>query len=48
MTDSAAWAFTIGRAAYQPEMQPVETCLTLLRRITTAIDDHDSLDALGV
>ncbi|MFE7743904.1 aminoglycoside phosphotransferase family protein [Nocardia sp. NPDC057455] len=44
----AAWAFTIGRAAYQPEMQPVETCLTLLKRITTAIDDHDSLDALGV
>ncbi|WP_280243398.1 aminoglycoside phosphotransferase family protein [Nocardia abscessus] len=44
----AAWAFTIGRAAYQPKMQPVETCLTLLKRITTAIDDHDSLDALGV
>lgn len=44
----AAWAFTIGRAAYQPRMQSDETCLTLLKRITTAIDDHDSLDALGV
>ncbi|MEU7768820.1 aminoglycoside phosphotransferase family protein [Nocardia sp. NPDC049190] len=44
----AAWAFTIGRAVYQPKMQSVETCLTLLKRITTALDDHDSLDALGV
>ncbi|HLS75453.1 MAG TPA: aminoglycoside phosphotransferase family protein [Nocardia sp.] len=44
----AAWAFTIGRAAYQPKMQSEQTCLTLLRRITTAIDDHDSLTALGV
>lgn len=44
----AAWAFTIGRAAYQPKMQTEETCLTLLRRITTAIDDNESLDALGV
>ncbi|WP_069166095.1 aminoglycoside phosphotransferase family protein [Nocardia altamirensis] len=44
----AAWAFTIGRAAYQPEMQPVETCLTLMRRITTALEDLDSLGALGV
>ncbi|WP_054812712.1 aminoglycoside phosphotransferase family protein [Nocardia arizonensis] len=44
----AAWAFTIGRAAYQPRMQSTETCLTLLERITTAIDDHRSLDALGV
>ncbi|MQY17017.1 aminoglycoside phosphotransferase family protein [Nocardia macrotermitis] len=44
----AAWAFTIGRAAYQPRMQSNETCLTLLKRITTAIDDHDSLGALGV
>lgn len=44
----AAWAFTIGRAAYQPEMQSKETCLTLLRRITSAIDDNRSLDALGV
>lgn len=44
----AAWAFTIGRAVYQPKMQTDATCLTLLRRITTAIDDHDSLGALGI
>jgi len=44
----AAWAFTIGRAVYQPEMQSNETCSTLMKRITTAIDDHDSLGALGV
>ncbi|MFQ6331807.1 aminoglycoside phosphotransferase family protein [Nocardia sp. CWNU-33] len=44
----AAWAFTIGRAAYQPKMQTDETCLTLLKRIATALDDHDSLGALGV
>ncbi|WP_328402026.1 aminoglycoside phosphotransferase family protein [Nocardia sp. NBC_00403] len=44
----AAWAFTIGRAVYQPKMQTDETCLTLLKRIATALDDHDSLGALGV
>ncbi|MFB8281128.1 aminoglycoside phosphotransferase family protein [Nocardia colli] len=44
----AAWAFTIGRAVYQPKMQSVETCRTLMRRITTALDDLESLDALGV
>ncbi|WP_328400665.1 phosphotransferase [Nocardia sp. NBC_00403] len=44
----AAWAFTIGRAAYQPKMQTDETCLTLLKRIATALDDHDSLGALGI
>ncbi|GAA5054225.1 aminoglycoside phosphotransferase family protein [Nocardia callitridis] len=44
----AAWAFTIGRATYQPKMQSEQTCLTLLQRITTAIDDHDSLGALDI
>lgn len=44
----AAWAFTIGRAAYQPEMQSRETCLTLMRRITAAVHENESLDALGV
>lgn len=42
-----AWAFTIGRAAYQPEMQPVPTCLAIIRRTAAAIDDLDSLEALG-
>jgi hypothetical protein len=44
----SAWAFTIGRAAYQPKMQPVETCRVIIRRLSTAIDDLDSLGALGV
>jgi hypothetical protein len=42
-----AWAFTIGRAAYQPEMQPVDTCLSVLKRTSTAIDDLDSFAAVG-
>lgn len=43
-----AWAFTIGRAAYQPEMQPVDTCLAIVRRTAAAIDDLDSFAAVGV
>lgn len=43
-----AWAFTIGRAFYQPKMQPVDTCLTLVRRTATAIHELDSFDAVGV
>lgn len=43
-----AWAFTIGRAFYQPKMQPVETCRTLVRRTATAIHDLDAFDAVGV
>jgi Phosphotransferase enzyme family len=42
-----AWAFTIGRAAYQPEMQPVDTCLSVLRRTSAAIDDLDAFAAVG-
>jgi aminoglycoside phosphotransferase (APT) family kinase protein len=42
-----AWAFTIGRAAYQPEMQPVDTCLSVLKRTSTAIDDLDAFAAVG-
>ena len=38
-----AWAFTIGRAFYQPEMQPVPTCLAIVRRTAAAIDDLDAL-----
>ncbi|MFZ0713017.1 phosphotransferase [Mycobacterium sp.] len=44
----SAWAFTIGRAFYQPKMQPVDTCLAIIKRLSTAIDDHDSFDAIGV
>ena len=43
-----AWTFTIGRAFYQPKMQPVETCRTLVRRTATAIDDLDAFEAVGV
>jgi aminoglycoside phosphotransferase (APT) family kinase protein len=43
-----AWAFTIGRAAYQPKMQPVETCLAIVRRTATAIDDLNAFSAVGL
>jgi hypothetical protein len=43
-----AWAFTIGRAFYQPKMQPVETCRTMMRRTATAIDELDAFEAVGV
>jgi Phosphotransferase enzyme family len=43
-----AWAFTIGRAAYQPKMQPVETCLAIVGRTATAIDDLDAFSAVGL
>lgn len=41
-----AWAFTIGRAAYQPEMQPVATCLAIITRTAAALADLDALDAV--
>ena len=44
----SAWSFTIGRAAYQPKMHPPTTCLALIRRLSTAVDDLDSLGALGI
>jgi aminoglycoside phosphotransferase (APT) family kinase protein len=43
-----AWVFTIGRAWYQPEMQPVDRCLAIIRRTAAAIDDLDSFGALGM
>lgn len=44
----SAWSFTIGRAWYQPKMQSVATCLTVLRRLSTAIDDLASFEAMGI
>lgn len=44
----SAWAFTIGRAFYQPRMQPVDTCLVIIKRLATAIDDLDSFAALDL
>jgi hypothetical protein len=43
-----AWAFTIGRAFYHPQMQPVPTCLALVHRTATAIDDLDAFAAVGL
>lgn len=44
----AAWTFTIGRAWYQPKMQPDEISLAIIERIATAIDDLDSFGAVGI
>jgi hypothetical protein len=44
----SAWAFTIGRAAYQPKMQPDDRCLAILKRLSAAIDENRSFDALGI
>jgi hypothetical protein len=44
----SAWAFTIGRAFYQPKMQPDEVSLKIVHRLSTAIDDHNSFDAIGI
>jgi hypothetical protein len=44
----SAWAFTIGRAAYQPKMQPDERSLAILRRLSAAIDDLNSFEIVGL
>jgi len=44
----SAWAFTIGRAFYQPKMQPDHISLAIIERLSTAIDDLASLAAVGV
>jgi hypothetical protein len=44
----AAWAFTIGRAAYQPKMQPDEYSLAILKRMSAAIADNDAFAAIGL
>jgi aminoglycoside phosphotransferase (APT) family kinase protein len=44
----AAWVFTIGRAFYQPKMQPEDTCLAIIERLATALDDLNSFEAVGV
>lgn len=43
-----AWSFAYGRAFYQPEMQPDETCRTVIRRLATAVDDLGTFAALGI
>jgi hypothetical protein len=43
-----AWLYTLGRSRLQPSFQPPQTCLTLIERIATAIDDLDSFNAVGL
>ncbi|RNL80176.1 phosphotransferase [Nocardioides marmorisolisilvae] len=44
----SAWAFTIGRAFYQPKMQPDEISLACIKRVAAAIDELKSFDAVGL
>ncbi len=43
-----AWLFTIGRAWYQPQMQPVDRCKAIIRRTAAAVDDLDAFGAIGI
>jgi hypothetical protein len=43
-----AWVYTIGRSRLQPSFQPERTSLTMIERISSAIDDLDSLAAVGL
>jgi len=43
-----AWSFAYGRAFYQPEMQPDDACREMIRRLTIAVDELKTFDALGV
>ncbi|MCW2855891.1 MAG: hypothetical protein JWR52_1506 [Marmoricola sp.] len=44
----SAWAFTIGRAFYQPKMQPDEISLACINRVAAAIEDLRSFEAVGI
>ena len=43
-----AWLYTIGRSRLQPTFQPDQTSLTMIERISAAIDDLDSFGAVGL
>jgi Phosphotransferase enzyme family len=43
-----AWVYTIGRSRLQPSFQPKQTSLAMIERISSAIDDLDSLGAVGL
>jgi hypothetical protein len=43
-----AWVYTIGRSRLQPRFQPEATSLVMIRRIAAAIEDLDSLGAVGL
>jgi hypothetical protein len=40
--------YTIGRSRLQPKFQPRQVSLSMIERIATAIDDLDSLGAVGL
>jgi len=43
-----AWIYTIGRSMLQPQFQPRDVSLQMVGRISAAIDDLDSLAAVGL
>ncbi len=43
-----AWVYTLGRSRLQPDFQPEQVSLTLVGRIARAIEDLDSLAAVGL
>lgn len=43
-----AWVYTIGRSRLQPRFQLGEVSLTMIRRISAAIEDLDSFAAVGL
>lgn len=43
-----AWLYTIGRSRLQPSFQPDEVSLTMIARISAAIEDLDSFAAVGL
>jgi hypothetical protein len=46
LTTLAFWTITMPSADL-PDMQPVETTLELIRRISHAIDEYDALDSFA-
>jgi Phosphotransferase enzyme family len=43
-----AWVYTMGRSRLQPNFQPDRVSLTMIERLSTAIDDLDSLGVVGL
>jgi hypothetical protein len=43
-----AWIYTLGRSRFQPRFQPEQVSLTMIRRIATAIEELESLRAVGL
>jgi hypothetical protein len=45
MTVLAFWTITMNPAPGMPDMQPRDSTLEFIRRITTAMDDLDTMDS---